>query len=310
MKREKISMVIGELADRHIEDALYCEKHMFFGGWRKWQKAAACAALIAFCFFSITGIAFTSNAEFRKMVVKFVTSFSEEEKTQIRNGHATASLDKTDVLIEFLHDFNDHNMGNGVRVQYSESGFDYVVLEKNSKNVNVIVTCESEQLKLLVNMKEEEIEEGVQAWKIVSYQLISCEEADELLKSFSEGYQIAMIERDNDKTEDNPKDSVISASKQYGKIYHALHKKEENIITLTKEETIELQSIFKSYTNDETGWEGQDYHYIVLFDKVDYMMTEDGFVIKENENITSAFKMKSRDLKKVMSLFERYKIKY
>jgi len=32
MKKEKISKVIGELADRHIEDALYCEKKIFFEG--------------------------------------------------------------------------------------------------------------------------------------------------------------------------------------------------------------------------------------------------------------------------------------
>ena len=35
MKKEKISMVLGELADRHIEDALYCEQHAYSGGWRR-----------------------------------------------------------------------------------------------------------------------------------------------------------------------------------------------------------------------------------------------------------------------------------
>ncbi len=309
MKKEKISMVIGELADRHIEDALHCEQHVFFRGWRRWQKAAACVALIIFCFFSMTGIVFASNAEFRKMLVKFVSSFSEEEKIQIRNGHVTTSMDKTDVLIDFLHDFNDNNMGNGVRVKYGERGFDYVVLEKNSKNINMIVTCESEQWKLLVDMRGEEIDRGIQAWKIASYQLISCEEADELLKAFSEESEIATIEEDDEEWND-PKDSVISASKEHGKIYNALHKEEENIITLTIEETIKFRSIFESYINDEIGWEGQEYNYIILFDEVDYMLTEDGFVIKEDKDATSAFKMKSQDLKKVMNLFERHKIKY
>ena len=97
--------------------------------------------------------------------------------------------------------------------------------------------------------------------------------------------------------------------KQHGKIYNALHKEEGNVITLTKEETMEFKSILESYTNDEIGWEGQDYNYIILFDDVDYMITADGFVIKEDKNNTVAFKMKKQDLIKVMNLFKRYKIK-
>ncbi len=310
MKKEKISMVMGELADRHIKDALHCEQHVSFGGQRRWQKAAVCAALTVFCLFCMTGIAFASSAKFRKMVVTFVSGFSEEEKGEIRNGHLTTSMDKTDVLIDFLHHFNDNNMGNGVKAKYGESGFDYVILDENSKNTNIIVTCESEQLKLLVKIKGEEIEGEIQAWKIASYQLVSCEEADELLKSFLEKSQLPTDGREDDGTWNDPKDSAISASKQRGKIYHALHKEEENIVTLTIEETRKFKSIFDSYINDEIGWEGQDYNYIILFDGVDYMITEDGFVIKEGKNIASAFKMKSQDLKKVMDLFKRYKIKY
>lgn len=312
MKKEKISMVIGELADRHIEDALHYEKHVFLGEWRMWQKAVASVAMIVFLFFSITGIAFVSNASFRKMVVTFVSGFSEEEKEQIKNGHETTSLDRTDVLVEFLHNFNDNNMGNGVKAKYGENGFDYIVLEENSNNVNIVVNCESEQLKLLVNLKGEEIEGELQAWKIASYKLISYEEADELLKSFSGKPQISADGAEDTEMQDETNDSqksVISASKLHGKIYHALHKDKENIITLTKEETIEFKALFDSYANDETGWEGQDYNYIILFDDVQYVITEDGYVIKEAEKATSAFKMKSQDLKKVMNLFEQYKIK-
>lgn len=308
MKKEKISQVIGELADRHIEDALYWEQHMFFGGWRRWQKVAACVALIGICLFSVTSIAFASSVEFRKMVVKFVSSFSEEEKLQIENGHATTSLDKIDVLVEFLHDFNDNDMGNGEKVKYSEDGFEYVILEENNKNVKILVDCESEQLKLLVNIGGEEIDGGIQGWKVASYQLMSCEEADKLLESFSGKHQISTNESEDD-VWTKGKDGVISASKQHGKIYNALHKEKDNIITLTKEETIEFKSAFESYKDDEVGWEGQDYNYIILFDEVSYMITEDGFVIKEEKNTTTAFKMESKDLKKVMELFERYKIK-
>ncbi len=88
-----------------------------------------------------------------------------------------------------------------------------------------------------------------------------------------------------------------------------MHKEKENIITLTIEETIEFKSVFESYINDTIGWNGQEYNYIVLFDKVSYMITEDGFVIKKNKNVTNAFKMKNKDLKKVMNLFKQYKIK-
>jgi len=80
MKKEKISKVIGELADRHIEDALYCEKKIFFEGWGRWKKAAACAALAAVCILGMAGIAFASNVKFREIVVTFISSFSEKEK--------------------------------------------------------------------------------------------------------------------------------------------------------------------------------------------------------------------------------------
>ncbi|MCM1179741.1 MAG: hypothetical protein NC347_05770 [Clostridium sp.] len=308
MKREKISMIIGELADRHIEDALHCEQHTLWRGWRKWQKAVACVALATFCFFSVTGIAYASNVEFRKMVVKFVSSFSEEEKEQIKNGHETTSLDKIDVLVDFLHDYNEHNWGNGVKVKYAENGFDYIVFEKNNQNVNIIVTCDTEQFKLLVNMGGEEIEGGTQAWKVASYQLLSNEEADELLKSFSKETPRATVEEENDATSGNSEDSVISAGRQHGKIYNALHKEKENIKTLTEKETQEFKSILGSYVNDETGWDGQEYNYIILFDDASYMMTVDGFVIKEEKNATSAFKMNARDLEEVVNLFERYKV--
>lgn len=310
MKKEKISEVIGELADRHVKDALCCEQNIFHRGWERWQKAVACAALIVICFFSMTGIAFASNAELRKMIVAFISSFSKEEKEEIKNGHTTTSLDKIDVLIDFLHDFNDNNMGNGEKVKYDEYGFEYVILEENSENVNAIVTCESNQIKLLVNMKGEEIDEGVQAWKIASYQLISCEDANKFLESFSEEHQTSEKMGKADEIQNEAQNSVISASKKHGKIYNALHKEKENIITLTEDETIEFKTIFKSYTNNEIGWDGQDYNYIILFDEVIYMITEDGFVIKEYKNDTSAFKMSNQDLKTVMSLFERYKIKY
>ena len=312
MKQEKISKIIGELADHHIEDALYCKKQRFFDEWKRWQKAAACVALIIFCSFSMTGIAFASNAGFREMVVTFVTGFSEKEKEQIKNGHETICLDRTDVLIDFLHSFNDNDMGNGEIVTYSKNGFEYVFLDESDSNVNVLVTCESEQLKLLVNMKGEELDGGVRAWKIASYQLISCEEADELLKAFSGESGISTEEGTGQtgQTWEEAENSVISASGKYGKIYHAMHKEKEHIITLTTEETIELKSVFAGYTNDETGWEGQEYHYIIRFEKVRYMMTKDGFVIREDEDAASTFRMNRKDTKKVMNLFRQYHIRF
>lgn len=160
MNKEKISTALGEIADKHIT----------------FKKAAACIALIIASSLGVTGITFAANADFRNAVVKLFSSFSEEEKISIRNGHMTSSLDMEDALIEFLHNFNDKNMGHGEKVQYG----DYKFLKESIENVNVIVACESVQYKLLVNMKGEEIEDGVMAWKAASYQLISSKEADKL----------------------------------------------------------------------------------------------------------------------------------
>ena len=313
MKRKKISQIMGELADRHIEDALYCGQRMFSS---RWKKIAACVALVGISFFGVTGIAFAANDGFRKMVVTFFSDFSTEEKQQIRDGHGTVSMDETEVLVQFLHDFNELDWGNGVKATYGDNGFDYIVAEEDSKNIVAIVTCESETLKLLVKLKGEEIERGVLAWKVSSYQMITHDKADELLKSLMEKTQNAAVgEKDTEireNWEDASEKNMILADRQHGKIYHALHKEKKNIITMTPKETAKWQSILGAYENDEAGWEGQDYNYIVLFDQVSYMISEGGYVVKEDEkkHTTSAFKMNRRDLKQIMKLYDRYKIKY
>lgn len=217
----------------------------------------------------------------------------------------TSKLDKTDTLLTFLDEFNTKNMGNGEKVKFN-AGYDYTFFEDNNGNINALVVCESDKYRLLVNLKQENISEGVVGWYVASYQFISPEQAEELIASSSQSPE------NDKKTEDKQSNvdyNVIKATKVRGKIYNALHKEEENIISLTAEETQDMKKLFDSYQHDDNEFgDGQLCKLVILFDNSKYMMTESGSVTGERENKTITFKLEKKDLEKVMSLFYKYEI--
>lgn len=306
MKKEKISKVIGEIAEHHIEEALKYENEKYtpFGHWTIFQKAVACIALIIITLIGSTSIAFAANKDFRNVVINLF-GFSKEEKNEIENGHLTGKLDKTDTLLTFLDEFNAKDMGNGKKVKY-DAGYDYTFLRDNGENVNAVVVCESDKYWLLVTMKQESIAEGVIGWYVASYQIISSKQAEELIMSYSQNPENA--ER-TENEQGNVDYNTIKANNIQGKIYNALHKEEENIISLTEEETQDMKKIFDSYKHDDNEYGDDELcKYIILFNNSKYMMTENGFVIGEKENKSIIFKLSTEDLEKVMSLFQKYKI--
>lgn len=86
MNREKISIAIGELADRHIQEALDYEKknYVSFRYMAIFKKAVACIALVIVSLFGVAGLAFTANADFRNATIKLFSELLEEEKYQLR----------------------------------------------------------------------------------------------------------------------------------------------------------------------------------------------------------------------------------
>lgn len=304
MKKEKISKVIGEIAEHHIEEAANYEdkSYTLFAHWNTFQKAVACIALIIISLIGSTGIAFAANKDFRNVVINLF-GFTEEEKNEIENGHLTSKLNETDTLLTFLDEFNAKNMGNGEKVKF-DAGYDYTFLKDNDENINAVVVCESDKYRLLVTMKRQSIAEGVMGWYVASYQIISSKQAEEFIQSAS---QILKTGEKDETVKTNP--NVITADKLHGKIYNALHKEAENIISLTEEETQDMKKIFDSYKHDENEYgDGTLNKFIIKFNDSDYMMTEGGSVTGTRENKGIAFQLTKKDLEKVMSLFQKYKI--
>lgn len=326
MKKEKISAVIGDIASRHIEEALdYGQAYQEPVYWKRIKKAAACAALVIIALSGAFVIAYSANAGFRGMVTRLFSGFSEEEKILIENGHMTGNLDKTDTLIGFLHNFNDNDMGNGEKVKSGDDGFEYKFLEENIDSANIIAACESGQYSLLINMKGTETGDGVMAWKVASYQLVSYEEAEQMTGRYFPEPENAQKTKEAKETKkpdetENPMDSVIRASKRHARIYNTpYYDKAHNIVerkiaSLSEEETEEARKIFDKYQNDNDG-EMSDINLIIVFDKREYVITEEGWVTESvvHKNGLSGkeikiFKMTKKDLQKIMSLFDKYKI--
>ena len=309
MKKEKISKVIGEIAEHHIEEALNYDQKQYphFGHWKTFQKAAACIALIIIGLVGTTGIAFAASKDFRNVVIHLF-GFTKEEKKEIENGHMTGKLDKIDTLLTFLDEFNNKNME---KVKYN-NGYEYKFLEENNGHVDVIVVCESDKYRLLVSMKQESIAEGVMGWYAASYQMISSEQAEELIMSSTQNPEnTEKTEEEQDDVDHNANDNVLKADKEHAKICNGLHKEEENIISLTKKETQDMIELFESYEHDDnTVWGDGLNKFFILFDKSKYYMTESGYVLgeKEGEGKHISFKLTKKDLEKVMSLFHKYGI--
>lgn len=305
MKKEIISDIIGNLAERHIEEALNYEEKLFCKNRKSLSNAAACVAAIMIGILGTTAIAFAANKDFRNTIIQFVSGFSEEETGQINNGHMTMNLDKEDMLIEFLHGFD--NKETDAKLKYDENGFEYIFQEDNANNIKAVVSCESEDVYLIVNIEKTEIE-GVSAWKVKSYQFVSSAQVDEML-SDSAKKDIEVREESGDGQNGTETDGVIKATEKCGKIYNALHKGEKDIAELTAKETERVKSILEKYKkDDEEGWDGENYNYIILLDNQDFMMTSEGEMIKEEKGKTIGFKITDKDLKVIKELFHKYKI--
>lgn len=304
MREETISKAIGKIAEHHIEEALCFENKEQIVSWngRAFQNAAACIALVMLTLLGATTIVFASNERFRNAAVKLFSGFTEDDEAQIENGHMTGRLDKTDVLLTFLDDFNKNHPGEE-KVKYN-NGYEYRFLEEKNGSITAVVTCESDKF-LLVIMEQQNIKEEVKAWNVVSYQYISSGQGEELLELCPESSDIT---GEDEGVQENPMDSVIKADKQHAKIYNALHK--EKIILLTGKETRALRKMLNAYEYDENAlWGGEDYNIIVKTDTCTYMMTEDGYVVGENKGTGEIiFRLKENDLGEILSLLDKYEI--
>ena len=301
MNREEISFILGSIADRHIEEALEYEHDVVLGSKKIWKKVVAAVVIFVLGVTGLGTITFAANENFRNAVIRFVSSFSEGEKIEIREGHMTTNLSREDTLLEFLHQLQEERN----LLRYGEDGFDYTFVEENSADVKVVVACKKEEEALLVELERSEIEKEVWAWKVKSYQMIPSEQAEKLLSGNEKKDSAPDKQEWTEEDEKKARDSAIKVTGKWGKIYRAIDK--DHIVTLTEKETDMLASVFDRYQEDEEdGWYGQDYDYVILLPNHDLMMTEKGEVIEEKGDETIGYKMKANDLKRIMKLFKKH----
>lgn len=306
MNREEISAMIGNMADRHINEALEYENHMFLNSKRIWKKIAAAAAIFMIGVTGIGTITFAANVDFRNAVIQFISHFSEKEKNDIREGHLTANLSKEDALHIFLYQLQKE----GKQLKYGENGFDYTFIEENSVDAKAIIACKNEKEYLLVELAGSEIEPEVFAWKVKSYQKITSGQAENLLSS---NEKRAVLDEQEWTEEDAKKaqDNVIKATEKKGKIYRAINK--NNIAVLTEEETALLVSMFEQYKeDDDNAWWGHgdsNNDYVILLPGQDIMLTKKGYVIRDTTGSeTIAYILKADDLKRVKKILIKYNV--
>lgn len=216
-----------------------------------------------------------------------------------------------DTLIEFIHNFNDKDMGHGKKATYG----DYTFLKENTNNVNVIVNCESDQYKLLVNMKAEEIEKEVMAWKVTSYKFILSEEAEEMISLHYSDTDVKKTQEPS-KTK-NPRDSIIKASKNRAKIYNTpYYDKSQNIVdrkvvSLSLKETKKMRKMLEKYKDSGIEWNFSKISLMVMFNDKEYLISEEGLVLcsmVDTYKKVKTFKMTKKDITKTLSIFDKYQI--
>lgn len=195
MRSKKISDLIGRIDLEYIIEALEAENNIKESNTsrkavRFWQvhRLAACVC-IAFLVMMLSFTAvFAASESFRNMIIKVLFPvYSQGELKEIAEGHMTGSFDEVDTLLTFLSRFNAEKMEEGISAK-CDSGYSYILLngsEKSEKSPDVLLAVaesSTPDYRILVRMEKREYEETTGIWQIVSYQIITSQKADKMLK--------------------------------------------------------------------------------------------------------------------------------
>jgi len=192
MKRKIISQALDRLDLDFIceasenETTVFSKKENRIVQFLRFHRFAACICIIILVvIFSFT-TAFAASESFRKTVISiFYPLYSNRDLRELEEGHMTGSFEEKDMLLTFLDRFNSEKMEFGISAKF-EQGYSYVfvsgekVPEGSMDAIFAIVESSLPNYKILIRMEKKPYEETSGIWQIISYQIITREEAEKL----------------------------------------------------------------------------------------------------------------------------------
>ena len=311
MNRTQISQVVSQIDLKFVQEAMEQDPvSMGEKGKNVWRRKGyyRMAAGIGIGFLAVslaTVTAFAASETFRRTVISFLYPlYSTEEIKELDQGHRTGSFDEQDTLLSFLDRFNTEKLEFGVKAE-NDNGYTYSMVSDSPDTILAVVDCNITGYKLLVTMNRLAYEDTTGIWQVISYQMITEQEASWILETTPE-YTPAVT--DGSDAGADPSESVIKTEGSDAVIYRATDK--ENIVTLTEEESAQVLELFEKYSMTDTITAVGLQDRVIRYEDIMYAFSEDGAVIIMDGKQMSAPRgqivLKTEDLEVLTELFDSY----
>lgn len=318
MNRFDISHAISQIELRYIEEAMEAdqkfadrkEKQLY--QLQKRYRPAVCIFVGFLAASLLTITAFATSESFRNTIISLLYPvYSSNEIKALDDGHMTGSFDEVDTLLSFLDRFNNEKMEFGVLAE-NNAGYAYSLRSYSSDNILAIVQCNIPNYKILVTLEKLDYENTAGLWQVVSYQIVTKEEALKATKNMPE-YRPDMSDAPKtSKTSIDSTDSIMDVKGACAIIYNAADK--NSIATLTEQESRQIRKLFEKYEDTEsksiTAMGLQDL--IIRYEDIMYAFSTEGDVLIMDENPISIPRaqivLSSEDLELLLHIFYKYGI--
>ena len=311
MNRTQISQAVSQIDLKFVQEAMKTDpvsigekgKNIW---WHKGYYRMAAGIGIGFLAVSLATVtAFAASETFRRTVISFLYPlYSTEEIKELDQGHRTGSFDEQDTLLSFLDRFNTEKLEFGVKAE-NDGGYTYSMVSDSPDTILAVVDCNITGYKLLVTMNRLVYEDTTGVWQVISYQMITEQEASGILETTPE---YTPVVTDGSDAGADPSESAIKTEGSDAVIYRATDK--ENIVTLTEEESAQVLELFGKYSVADTITAVGLQDRVIRYEDIMYAFSEDGVVIVMDGKQMSAPRgqivLKTEDLDVLTELFDSY----
>jgi hypothetical protein len=314
MNRVDISQAISQIDLTYIQEAMEVNEKISNRNTKRLTqrlhkvcKLAACICVGLLATSLITVTAFATSETFRDTVTSLLYPiYSSDEIVELDNGHMAGSFDEQDTLLSFLDRFNAEKMEFGVQAE-NNAGYSYSLLSSSPDNILAIVQCNISNYKLFVTMERLDYEDTTGIWQVISYQMITDEEAAEITERVPEYVPDVL----NDSTVNtNPTDSIIEAEGSCAVICNANDK--DHVVTLTEQESRQIKEIFEKYPEADSITAVGLQDIVIKYEDVMYAFSTEGYVLvmdgSEISTPRAQIVLSSQDLETLLNIFSNYGI--
>jgi preprotein translocase subunit SecA len=158
-----------------------------------------------------------------------------------------------------------------------------------------------------VTLERLDYEDTTGIWQVISYQMITDEEAVEITERLPE-YVPGVLDDSTDNT--NPADRIIEAEGSCAVIYNA--NKKDHIVTLTEQESRQIKEIFEKYPEENSITASGLQDMVIKYEDVMYAFSTEGYVLvmdgSEISTPRAQIVLSSEDLETLLNIFSKYGI--